>query len=280
MNHLLFSQDQIACYETSGKFVCKEGGTFHPHRILDSFVLLLGSSGEYTISEGGQEYCLVPGSFLLLFPGNEHFGTTPATPGLSHYWCHFRLPSYEASATPRSLRSNGLQLPTFGHAAAPERVRMLFHQLIDYARREGAYRDRTCDLALTLLLTELAGNVSIPSLTSHSAAMAARVSEWICLYIGEIASARDVAEHFGYNCEYLTTALRHVTGKTLSEHIREARIEEAKNLLLCSNLTVKEIAYRCGFSDEKYFQRVFRALTDTTPGLYRNTFVHMHYNKS
>ena len=281
MKHLLFFPDDKIEYATSGKFVCKDGGAVHPHRMLDSFVLLLGSSGGYCISEGGTEYELTAGKFLLLFPGNEHFGTTACAPGLSHYWCHFRLPDGARHRITEVATSDacGLVLPTYGEASSPERARMLFHQLIDTARRGGPCCDTLCSMTLMLLLSELASASSTNSETAHSTATAVKVADWIRLYVGEINSARDVAEHFGYNCEYLTTALRRATGKTLTEHIRDARMEQAKNLLLCSDLSVKEIAYRCGFSDEKYFLKVFRAAEDMTPGQYRNAFIHMHYNK-
>lgn len=282
MKHLLFFPDDKIEHISCGKFVCKEGGAVHPRRVLDSFVLLLGSSGCYHISENDTEYALTAGKFLLLFPGHEHYGTRPCEPGLSHYWCHFHLP---AESRHRILESAGLDgsrsviLPTFGNAASFERARMLFHQLLDTARRDIPCRDSLCNMTLMLLLSELAGPLEQGDNTAHAVTTAAKVADWIRLYIGEIRSAKDVAEHFGYNCEYLTTALRRASGKTLTEHIRDARMEEAKNLLLCSDLSVKEIAYRCGFSDEKYFLKVFRTAADMTPSQYRNAFVRMHYNK-
>lgn len=282
MKHLLFFPDDRIEYTSCGKFVCKEGGATHPRRTLDSFVLLLGSSGGYRISEGGTEYDLTAGKFLLLFPGDEHFGTTACAPGLSHYWCHFRLPTdarHKILEAPQGGEARSLLLPTYGEAPSTERARMLFHQLIDTARRGGPCCDSLCNMTLMLLLSELASPMSKGNATAHNAATAAKVAEWIRLYITDIGSAKDVAAHFGYNCEYLTTALRLATGKPLTEHIRDARIAEAKNLLLCSDLSVKEIAYRCGFSDEKYFLKVFRGAADMTPGQYRNAFVHMHYNK-
>ena len=65
---------------TCGQFVSDKGGAIHPHRKLDTYVLLFGNSGEYRISQNGTEYRLLPDTYLLLLAGNEHFGTEPCAP--------------------------------------------------------------------------------------------------------------------------------------------------------------------------------------------------------
>ena len=50
--------DAVFC--TGGQFISEKGGTVHPHRTLDTYVLLFGNSGEYRISQNGREYRLLP----------------------------------------------------------------------------------------------------------------------------------------------------------------------------------------------------------------------------
>ena len=68
------------------------------------------------------------------------------------------------------------------------------------------------------------------------------------------------------------------TGKTLTEHITERRIERAKELLRATGKTVQEIAYESGFLDEKYFMRVFKKHLDVTPTVFRNTYTKQKMN--
>jgi AraC-like DNA-binding protein len=49
------------------------------------------------------------------------------------------------------------------------------------------------------------------------------------------------------------------------------RIDKAKLLLADQQLTVDDVAERVGFDDPKYFARVFRDLTSTTPSAYRRS---------
>ena len=46
-------------------------------------------------------------------------------------------------------------------------------------------------------------------------------------------------------------------------------MELAKDLLSEGTVSIKEVAYSCGFSDEKYFTRVFRKTMGMTPTEYR-----------
>ena len=47
-------------------------------------------------------------------------------------------------------------------------------------------------------------------------------------------------------------------GVSPAQYLARLRIEHALRLLACSSLTVREVALACGFSDEKYFSRVFK----------------------
>ena len=53
--------------------------------------------------------------------------------------------------------------------------------------------------------------------------------------------------------------------------ITRIRMEKAIRLLKDTNMSIKEIAYDCGFDESNYFIRVFRQMYDMTPQQYRNS---------
>ena len=55
-------------------------------------------------------------------------------------------------------------------------------------------------------------------------------------------------------------------------YLRLLRMERAKNLLESSFLSVKEIAYQVGLSDESHFVRDFKSTYGYSPALYRSHF--------
>lgn len=48
--------------------------------------------------------------------------------------------------------------------------------------------------------------------------------------------------------------------------------------LLDSNLTVQQIAHKCGYTDADYFRRIFRRHMQVSPNRYRAELSHMHVN--
>lgn len=62
---------------------------------------------------------------------------------------------------------------------------------------------------------------------------------------------------------------RAALGRSPAEEIRRVRIEHAEACLAHTDLSLPEIAFRCGFSSHTRFGTVFRRLTGTTPSAYR-----------
>ena len=70
-------------------------------------------------------------------------------------------------------------------------------------------------------------------------------------------------------CRYF----KHVTRKTLVEVVTEFRINQACQLLRNSEKPVNEICFECGFGNNSYFNKTFKAITEYTPLQYRNLFL-------
>lgn len=60
--------------------------------------------------------------------------------------------------------------------------------------------------------------------------------------------------------------LKLLKGKSVSQFIRDVRLEEARKLLMADVGTAAEISYRVGFSNPTYFNKCFRDLYGYTPG--------------
>ncbi len=54
----------------------------------------------------------------------------------------------------------------------------------------------------------------------------------------------------------------------IGEYIRKVRVDKATVLLSCKHLTLTQIAYDCGFSDQSHLIRCFKEFNGMTPGQY------------
>jgi transcriptional regulator GlxA family with amidase domain len=63
------------------------------------------------------------------------------------------------------------------------------------------------------------------------------------------------------------------TGITPSEYLLKVRLSHAKQLLLNSDLLIKEIAQLCGFENEYYFSNFFKKNMKLSPKNYRKMYM-------
>lgn len=68
---------------------------------------------------------------------------------------------------------------------------------------------------------------------------------------------------------YLGDLLRTLTGQTTQQHLHQALIEKAKQLLLTTSLSVSETAFQLGFEYPHYFSRLFKSKTGLSPAAFR-----------
>ena len=69
---------------------------------------------------------------------------------------------------------------------------------------------------------------------------------------------------------YFCRLFKECIGYTPHEYLINVRIKKAKQLLLSTNMSIDEIAFKTGFSDSTNFVHLFKSTTGTTPGKYRN----------
>ena len=86
-------------------------------------------------------------------------------------------------------------------------------------------------------------------------------------------TAEQLAKLTGLNISYLSRLFKKETGQTISNYIRDKKIETAKNMLLYSDFSPSEIASILAFPSQSYFTEVFRKTTGVTPRKYQESFL-------
>jgi AraC family transcriptional activator of pobA len=81
-----------------------------------------------------------------------------------------------------------------------------------------------------------------------------------------------LSDELNVSPHYLSDVLRSLTGLNAQQHIHQRLIEEAKEVLSSTNLTVAEIAYRLGFERPQSFNKLFKNKTKMSPLVFRESF--------
>ena len=89
--------------------------------------------------------------------------------------------------------------------------------------------------------------------------------EYMNLHFRETVTIEDVAEHCGTGDRNLRRIFATHCGKTPLQYLNGLKMSAAIDLLYNSNLSVKEVCYRCGFQSPQYFSRLYRRHTGRLP---------------
>lgn len=257
-------------YYSCGNLISKQD-FLHHRRNFDMNVLIMVKEGTLYITQGGINYEVGPKQYIFLKANEEHYGYKPSTGKLSYLWVHFLYENPNDSL---------YIMPEFGEIALTERAPLLFNQLLDLSRQETIYSNQILDYALSLLIMEVSQefikmhhrmNNNIPPNIS-------RILEWIKANYDKPITVTDIANEFGYNPNYLSALFMKTMDQTLINFIKKTRVDISKSLLANYDISIKEAAYSCGFSDEKYYMKTFKKIEGMTPSEYKKAFTRKMIN--
>ena len=77
------------------------------------------------------------------------------------------------------------------------------------------------------------------------------------------------AQKLNYSVATLSLQFHKDFGITFKEYLRRYRLDEAKHFLETTNMKISEISQAIGYSDSKFFTKIFKEYTGVTPREYR-----------
>ena len=85
----------------------------------------------------------------------------------------------------------------------------------------------------------------------------------------QIEGVESLVHESGLSKSYFHARFLEETGVTPGQMLTRCRIDQAKNLLMMTQMEVADVGLQCGYGDAAYFSRVFRKQTGMTPGGFR-----------
>ena len=99
-------------------------------------------------------------------------------------------------------------------------------------------------------------------------------TDYIYKHLHERITLQDLAEYTQLSESYLSRLFKKNLGISVSDYIREKKIEKAENLLKYSDYSYIEIANYLAFSSQSHFIQLFEKQVGMTPRKYRDKFYH------
>jgi AraC-like DNA-binding protein len=102
-----------------------------------------------------------------------------------------------------------------------------------------------------------------------SAGTIRRVREYVEVHLGESINLGMLAAVAGLSVHHFAREFKQSAGVTPHHYLTQKRVERAQEMLAQTDLSLSEVAYATGFSDQGHLARHFRHLLGTTPGAFR-----------
>jgi len=122
--------------------------------------------------------------------------------------------------------------------------------------------------ALTELLNKFMQE-SVPFESVKHAELLSRVVSFVRENYMHKITLEDTAQHVFLSPSYLSKIFKEEMSCSFNHFLNSVRIEKCKILLLSEQLSLLEICELVGFSDQSYFNKVFKKATGLTPKKYR-----------
>lgn len=96
-----------------------------------------------------------------------------------------------------------------------------------------------------------------------------RVDEYINEHVDHCIRTTELASLLSLSTSHFSHAFKQTTGMTPLMYVTAARVEAARQYMLCSANSLSDIALSHGFYDQSHFCRVFRRETGLSPQTWR-----------
>ena len=274
-NRILYTPSPFA---KNSLFYLQEAGSLKakkPHinqrNYLDSYLFLIVLSGYGTVGALDQSVELHQGECAFIDCSHSYFHQT-SSDLWTLMWIHFNGFSM-SSIYDKFLERSGAFY--FSVSDTDIYIRIL-NSLIEDARSDSYVKDMLIHERISSLVSQIMKDcwkdnrfIKHPQNNQKISS----VYNYLHDHFQESISLDYLSQTFFINKYYLTRLFKQQYGKTISDHLLELRINNAKKRLRFTSDSVENIAITCGFNDISYFSKKFKKAEGLSPTAFRKQWL-------
>jgi len=99
-----------------------------------------------------------------------------------------------------------------------------------------------------------------------------QVQNWLEAHFAQAIVIDELAQRFGFGVRNFKRRFKEATGYTPLAYLQTLRLEQAKQLLETTRMSLDSITYKIGYEDSNSFRRLFLQRVGLLPAAYRKKF--------
>ena len=235
-------------------------------RILHEYQINYITEGSGIIETARGKFKINPGTILLLYPGAFHRYKPNLKTGWTEHYIGFNgdIANKLLTNVFFDLRRPAIKI---GHQ---DKILESFYKIWDEVKNERAGFQQVCSGLLVNILGNIISTIKNKEFEGkelqkkiHLARM--KMRENFDTGINPV----DIAKDLNISYSYFRKVFKMYTGISPSQYILLLKIQKARDLLIITEKSVKEIANECGFPTIYYFSRLFKKKHGVTPSQIR-----------
>lgn len=226
---------------------------------LDYYFIFL-VEGSMLLHKEGASVFLSPGDFLIIPPGIPYSYEYSGGSGLHYFWVHFTGSEASLLAERYNLRI----YPEHNSVSDTSEIISSMHRFTDACAKEESFKE----LELSILFERLILKLARKSATLSSFPLKKSLAYVNAFYNTEIKIPA-LAKMEGLSTSRYNAVFRQSMNMSPTDYIIKTRITFACELLVTTELSIKEIGVLVGYNDAHFFSRIFRSKVGISPKEYR-----------
>ncbi|MFT3737782.1 MAG: AraC family transcriptional regulator [Breznakibacter sp.] len=237
-------------------------------RVLHEYQMLYITEGGGTLETREAHYNLNPGSVMIIVPGKWHRYRPHKKTGWVENFIGFDGKFARHILSTEQIKDN---LPVI-QCGMKEEIIELYYRVFDATQKEKPGYQQVASGDVIKLIGTILSHIKNKDFSGKPIeTIIEKIRQHMHDHLNQEIDFYELAEQNNIGYSYFRKMFKKFTGISPGQYLLQLRVSRAKDLLITTETSVKDIAYETGFESVYYFSRIFKEKLGKTPSELRNS---------